>query len=1108
MTSFTVDDPRLQFRFDALANAYVPPSQAQDDPDFADALGAAFAQDNWITGLFVNDFGLFGDYDPDFDAFEVLDPDRAMDPIANPYRWLRGYEIEARRFRYVRSLRDVERLKSQLFMETKVREELATAPGAWYARIIAGTLDPLIGVPAGKVTKLLRGGISIRRGAAAGAIVTGGFATAQEAILQAQQQARPIEESATFVTGAVLLGGILGGAAGFMSARQLVRAERDLDGIIKAMAKPTGVDPVAPNSIKNIPPGAGVQEFTNAVTGGTTVRGPRWLMRAFRKISPRLQNYVSESPTTVSVANRLHQSNVSIKGRKSFDAETALQLERAHVRNIMGQVQDLWIQHRTGNPRARRSLRNRAVSLIPDQSKLSRQEFMAETSKAMRGQAGPSGRNINVDTHPITQVEAAAKLLRKEVINRYRDWGIEMGLLPKEVADFEGYLTRLFNKEKLRRPGEVDNFVEAVTSYWAKESLRTGAAFDARAVAAETRAAAESMLATPLVRGSAGDALFSRPFLERLMRVPDEVITPWLSDNAEALALYYTRAMASDLAIAERFGLVRFRAQLQGSRESVVSAIRRAEKPKQRTKILKTRDDSVTGKLDSQRLNRAFSSGRPNLAERIAGADTDAAAVKLLEDRDAELMRTWSGGNMNLALDEVRTWYGRQLKELKGRDPKRAVKLRREFKRDLRNLRIMRDDLRGTLNIPEDTTATLDRVAKGARQLTYMATGGGVAIAAIPDMSLAIMQYGLLRVFRQPFMTLVRNLNEFKMSVKEAKLAREPVELISDSSAVRFFDMEDEMVPRTRFERGLQKTTHAFSIWNLMAPWNKGVRGMAAYYTQGFVVESAQLVARGGRLSRTDLIRLNDIGLDEAALRRIFDQWDEFGGIGQKKSIHAPNTTKWTDARAVRDMRAAITRMDDEILIKSGPGDRPVIPGLSQEMTRLLFLYRGFGLASMTRVLLKSVQYADARSLSALLASVGLGMLAAKLRELTRGVERERSARQWVGVGFERSAFSGIIFDADRLVEAAAQGKGSLSTLLGTRGELRYFSPRDTWSAVFGPVAGQASDLIAGLASSADLDPDPADVTRLRRLIPFQNAYGWRLLFDEIEQGARAEVED
>ena len=401
----------------------------------------------------------------------------------------------------------------------------------------------------------------------------------------------------------------------------------------------------------------------------------------------------------------------------------------------------------------------------------------------------------------------------------------------------------------------------------------------------------------------------------------------------------------------------------------------------------------------------------------------------------------------------------------------------------------MRDDIRGLLGVTEDTMSRLDRPAKAARQLTYMATGGGVGEASIADMSIAIFQFGMLRTFRQPFATLVRNLNEFRMSARETALVREPIELVADSQQVRFFDMEDELIPRTRLERGLQKATHAFSIINFITPWNRTVRNIAGYYTQGFIIESGEILARGGKLSKADAKRLIDLGLSDKKLVRIYEEWLAFGVNVQRRSKHAVNSTAWQDRVAVNDMRAAIA-------------------GGSQEVPRMLRMHRSFGLASGSRVLLRALQYADMRSLSGLMSSVGLAMLTIKMRDLRLGRDRERSAREWAGLAWERSSFAGILFDGDRLFEAAAQGEGSLSTLLGTRGELRYFSPRDVLSAALGPVAGQGSDLLAASLGFADLDPDPQDISRLRRLMVLQNAYGFRRLFDEIETGARQAVED
>lgn len=1158
MTSFTVQDPRVVDDLSAVARVYIPPADIQDKgPSAFDIIGAAFQQENMISSAFAGSQPI-GGYDPTFDPFDRADPTQPFHPTSNPFVHIQGFEDQAEAFVKARNIDDLERIKNEIKRELQNREVLADG-GAFgvTAMMAAAVLDPLIFVPFGGIVKGLRGISAARTGlkfAAAG----GSFITTQELVLHQTQQTRTAAESAINITGGTILSGILGAAIGRLTAAKYNAAVRRIDDTILAMADPEDLakqpakvrarllgidpktgkprfqlinDPLAPNGIDVKPLGSLTTLNEFAKEAGKDLKVATSLIPGFNRlskwISPRLQLFMSKQAGVREAANQLVQSPVLLEGGvKALDAETAQRLAMARSRLVQQDVENLYAQHATGNPKATAGLAGRIVGFRHREGTLTRNEFYNEVARAMRGQPGPDGKIVNVDVHAIPEVQQAAQLYRSKVINPLRDVAIDLGLLPKEIVANPGYLTRLYNHELFRtrkvingkeRFPEQDAFIDAIVEFEQKLAAAAGKLdeFSEAGTRQSLRKALDQILSIPDGRLLPGAAPFRGPMLERTLKVPDAVIERWLLNDTERIISYYTRAMAGDLELIKRFSLVRVRPELDEARSALVKVIRDAKEPSDAIKTLRSRDKDIVNRFGGRRLGRAFSKGRQSMIAKLRKAKTEAEAVAKLAERDDDIIKQFSSGNLNLLFDQIDTAYRPQIKAAEKGDSKLARKLRRERHRDIRNLTIARDTIRGTFNIPADPTAFGPRFLRGARQFTYMTIGGSIALSSIPDLALPIFNRGFANAFRHALLPMLTDMRGIRLSAEEARLALGPSEVLLNSRSLRLFDLGEDFLPRSRIERGLEKGTHAFSLANFMAPWNQAMRNFSALTTNGFVIESALKVAANRKLSQAvakelkqatvkaelpakTTLRLRELGLSDDLLIRIADQYDRFGGRGGRRRAFAPNTSEWTDDVAKTAIRAAIERASNLDVIKGGPLDRPAIPGIGPELSKTIFMFMNFGLSANTRILARGLQYRDATVASASVMSVAMGMLAVFLKDKAADRDVERTPVQWVAKGFEQAGVSGAIWDFDRYLEQATSGRIGVSAALGTKGA-RYYSSETMLNALFGPAIGKMFGVGDVAIRFGDLEVTDTDRRRLRRLIPLQNQFLLSRLFDQLE---------
>jgi len=154
-----------------------------------------------------------------FDAQDFLTPEE------------KGY---SERFNEANSFRDVEAIRARIADEKAAKETMASGPlPEWLVGTIAAVVDPTTVLPvAGPLIKGGRAAVALGSFARVGASAAAG-AGVQEAVLQGTQVSRTMEESAASVLGALLLGGVIGSAAGTLGRREIAQFTKQMETVRK-----------------------------------------------------------------------------------------------------------------------------------------------------------------------------------------------------------------------------------------------------------------------------------------------------------------------------------------------------------------------------------------------------------------------------------------------------------------------------------------------------------------------------------------------------------------------------------------------------------------------------------------------------------------------------------------------------------------------------------------------------------------------------------------------------------------------------------------------------------------------------------------------------------
>jgi hypothetical protein len=411
----------------------------------------------------------------------------------------------------------------------------------------------------------------------------------------------------------------------------------------------------------------------------------------------------------------------------------------------------------------------------------------------------------------------------------------------------------------------------------------------------------------------------------------------------------------------------------------------------------------------------------------------------------------------------------------------------------IRDLTAVRDRIRGSYALPNNPDGLLVRAGRVARSLNFVRLLGGMTLSAVPDMAKPVMVYGLTRTMRTAFAPLVGGLKTMKLAAREVKLAGTALDMVLDSRAMAIADIMDDYGRGSKFERGLAQTTRSFGVVSLMAPWNAALKQFVGVIGQTKILEGVERVV-AGKASKKEIEYLASNGIDANMADRVGGQFAKHGV--KDGAIWWANTEAWTDRQAVEAIRAALVRDVDRVIVTPGQ-DKPL--WMSTELGKLVGQFKSFGIASVQRTLIAGLQQRDAAAFNGMVLMLGLGAVSYYLKMETGGFEVSDDPVKWATEAFDRSGMAGWVSDANNMVEKMTRGTIGLSAFTGEQAT-RYAS-RNAIGSLLGPTFDVVGDAIQVSGSAFAGDWAASDSHAFRKLVPLQNLFYLRQLFDATERG-------
>lgn len=369
---------------------------------------------------------------------------------------------------------------------------------------------------------------------------------------------------------------------------------------------------------------------------------------------------------------------------------------------------------------------------------------------------------------------------------------------------------------------------------------------------------------------------------------------------------------------------------------------------------------------------------------------------------------------------------------------------------------------------------------------------GGMTVSAIPDMAKVVFTHGLASTFRDGFIPLVRNVRGFRLAAQEVKDAGTALDMVLDSRVMALSDITDQYGRHTAFERGLSALTNRFGLVSLMAPWNATLKQFSGLVTMTNILRASQRVA-GGSGTAKDIRALAASGIDADLASRIAQEFAEHGE--EQGGILLAKAGDWSDPAAREAFRAAVVREVDKIIVTPGQ-DKPL--WMSTELGKTIGQFKSFSISSMQKTMLAGLQQRDAATLNGALLSLGLGALTYWLRKASANEPTSDNPKVWAVEALDWSGLTGWLMDANGVLEKATRGTVGLSAITGR--PISRYATRNTAGALLGPTLDAVSDVFQGTGAIAAGDFSRSDLRTMRQLVPMQNLFYLRTLFDRVEK--------
>lgn len=514
-----------------------------------------------------------------------------IDPSYDPFSDIKGYEEYLERFESVFNAQQASALKANIDRER--RNSTTMAQSGWVPWTVgllsANLLDPTILIPGGAAVRSGKIGFSAMKTSTTAAKAAAAVELFQETGLHATQETRTLEDSAMNIGGSVILGGLIGAAAGKLFDRmEWSRVTKALDdNLAGEVADPREITDIIVSRMKDANSAAVDKlKLDDLGVGGPMIAQVVAKATAAARINPGLETMFSPSKQARRVYAELVDNPVYM--RMHMEGKTL----GADVENLVKFYRGAEADWLASSRRLYRDARRSGYLG-------SRADFYRDIAFAgRRGDIDPKGNEF---------VTRAAQEARGKIFNPLLKEAQEVGILPVDVktTTAASYVSRLWNRARLI--GEEDRFRQIARQYFEGQLSTIEAMQKAGKDAPKTpdflsdierKDYIEDVITevfNNLTGRGKGDVpewivpISRGPLKERTFNIPDRMVEDFLENDMEMIIRRHSRVMGAEVELSRKFGRADMKEQFDAINREYDDLSRSAKTSKERIALDKAR---------------------------------------------------------------------------------------------------------------------------------------------------------------------------------------------------------------------------------------------------------------------------------------------------------------------------------------------------------------------------------------------------------------------------------------------------------------------------------------------------------------------------------------
>lgn len=1069
-----------------------PEQPIQDTPEksgFVEVADAALRKDNYVTRIVHGDSNPYkGQANPNFDPLTAIE----------------GYEDHAKWFSEANSAKEVEWIKQQVDQDRAYSDTLKRA-GGWgtAAQIVAGTITPDIAIGGvGAASKLVKGasvGAKIVAGmkdaAAVGAISGTLYGAGQNVGNTSRDGLDIVKDAAMFSTAGALLSPVFHGAG-------------KLIGAAGKKIMPTVVEPIAehaPDEFTIHQVAGQVKQYTEAASQHIASNAPHLADEQAERLTAEIQSSKSmaalneaanadqltiamgHQPPTVKppyVAPQLGdmdlvgafgtqkigigQAGVALANSRFTEAKIAAQKLFRDMRWRKGNLDGTFTTlpsaetefERLGHGAAGQGLEKQNqlfdqyqktgwqtpqtlawVKQTFGKDKMSFKEFDEAIGSAMS----------NADRHPVKEVQDVARHGRT-LIDSLAGEASNLGLLDTS-GNLKGtalsYFGRSYDKELIVRQSSAFkqtllNEFTLSNPGWSQAELEQAAqnAYD-HIINGSDKSLTNIKT---LVQDANGQFIPIKQrtktsvAMERQLEIDDNVLEPWLDKSYSKFLSRYTGTVGHDVALTKMIG--------------------------------DSTGDILLGNLRSE-----------------AALEESKISASLIPDAEKEIALT---------------------------------KLHQELKDAEYHLKNGVALLNGTYKLSNNPNKTAATIAHNLTTFSYITKMGGAALSSIGDLTRNVLVFGLgptlkhtIPSIRQAMGTIFKSpsikdpmYSQIVEMNKRIGIGMEAVLHNRNLSAADIIERNagnDGIV--TKSLDYVSNRMGKINLLDALTDFQKQLTGVLSNdeFIRSTVAEAA------GTASERELANLRRFGISPDMSLRIAGEFNTGVARGHniiKDNFHFTDTNAWQDKDAAAVLERALSTATHSVVYNPSAGAKMVIPEnlAGRNLESIMTQFMSFNWGSHIQHTVPMLQKMDRQTWEFAATSLIFGAMVYEMKQIVKFADgKERPERNWKEVMYDtldQSSLLSLPFQVNSVLSGVSRKMDARSYLLG--------SEHPTLSATnfnLGSLFGAAGQSVANAYGAvSDISNDVVDrrtISKIRQLIPFQNLFYLRSLFDIGERQAQ-----